>query len=308
MNLPPSMNEFDNYIFAVIGAKDAGKSHYIAVLIEQFKNVIGPSMNILLEPANENTIRRYNEDFYDRIYKDKRVIESTASARTGMGAAVRIPLIYSLIFHGKGASGKVKIFKGVTLVFFDTAGEDLKDSDVMATVNKYIYRSDGIIVLLDPLQLNYIRDQLPGVPMPDQSTETSEILSRTTSLICQGRKLSATQTIDIPLAIALSKFDAVMPLIDHGFQLRSEPNHNRAFDVADFKAVNDEVQSLLTTWNGEFLIQQVSTRFKIFGFFGLTALGCNPHGDSRIPKVFPRRVADPFLWLLYQHNLIPGAK
>ena len=38
MELPHTAGQLKNHIFAVIGAKEAGNSHYLAVLINQIKN------------------------------------------------------------------------------------------------------------------------------------------------------------------------------------------------------------------------------------------------------------------------------
>lgn len=70
MELPQTTGQFKNYIFAVIGAKDSGKSHYIAVLIDQIKKRIGPDMGLLLTAENDFTINRYANDFYAPIFKD----------------------------------------------------------------------------------------------------------------------------------------------------------------------------------------------------------------------------------------------
>lgn len=308
MDLPQTIGEFKNYIFAIIGAKEAGKSHYLAVLIDYFRRHIGPSLRILLEPVNDYTIKRYKEDFYNPIFKDKRTIPSTESGL--LNTNVRLPLIYSLVFSGKGLFGQQKITKGVTLSFFDTAGEDLNDQDTISTVNKYIHSSDGILVLLDPLQISYVRDQLGKItPLPEQNTETSEIVTRTTLLIKRARDISSTKKIKIPLAVTFSKIDALDSLLDSSSQLNNNSNHDRGFDVLDSLAINDEIQSLISVWDqGEALIQQVTTHFKNYNFFGLTALGCNPHGSNQIPRVIPRRVVDPFLWLLHYYGLVKGNK
>ena len=68
------------------------------------------------------------------------------------------------------------------------------------------------------------------------------------------------------------------------------------------------MQALLAEWDGSVIQQQVERRYQRFGFFGVTALGCNPHGDQKVPRVLPRRVEDPFLWLLHCHGLIPTAR
>jgi hypothetical protein len=307
MELPHTMGQFRNLIFSVIGAKDAGKSHYLAVLIEQIRKHAGPDLGMLLEPLNDHTIRRYRESFYEPIFRHGTVIHGTISALSDR--KVQIPLVYTLTFTGKDLFGRRAIKGLVTLVFFDTAGEDLNDQDTMSTVNKYIYRSDGIILLLDPLQLDRVRDHLGGsVPLPSRNTDAADIVTRVTHLILERRGLPPDARISTPLAVAFSKFDAVEPLVDPQFQLRSDPDHRSGFDEADFHAVNAEMQSLLAEWDSRVLQEQIESHFEKFGFFGLTALGCNPHGDQKIPRVLPRRVEDPFLWLLHQHGLLPAAR
>ena len=307
MELPHTTGKFRNLIFSVIGAKEAGKSHYLAVLIEQIRKHAGPDLGVLLEPLNDHTIRRYREDFYDPVFRRGTVIRGTVSALADR--RIQIPLVYTLTFTGKDLFGRRAIKGVVTLVFFDTAGEDLNDENTMSTVNKYIYRSDGIILLLDPLQLERVRDHLNGsVPLPSRNADTADIVTRVTRLIRDGRGLSADARISTPIAVAFSKFDAVEILIDPQFQLRSDPDHRSGYDLADFHAVNAEMQALLSEWDSVILREQVEGYYEKFGFFGLTALGCNPHGDQKIPRVLPRRVEDPFLWLLHHHRLLPAVK
>jgi GTPase SAR1 family protein len=306
MELPQTTGDCRNLIFAVIGASLVGKSHYIAVLINELQKRVGPALGILLEPVNDRTIRRYREYFYDPVYRRGEVIVRTVTAIADN--RVQFPLMYSLSFHGRGFLDTQKIRKTVTLAFYDTAGEDLDDQDIMSTVNKYIYRADGIILILDPLQLGVVRDQLDGrTPLPERRTETLDIITRTTNLILAGRRLKPSARVPTPLAIAFSKFDAVESLVDPQFQLRASPNHIAGFDKADAAAVNGEMQSLLSQWDGDDILHQVRLRYPRHAFFGMTALGCNPHGTNRIPHVLPRRVEDPFLWLLHHHGLIKAA-
>lgn len=306
-DLPHTTGDYKNYIFAVIGAKEAGKSHYLAVLIDQIKKRLGPSMNMLLEAMNDDTIQRYRSEFYDPVFKDGRIIQATVSALADR--KVQRPLVYSLTLTGKSLFGGERIRDAVVLVFFDTAGEDLNDEDVMSTVNKYIYRSDGILLLIDPLQLPQVRARLTsGAALPSVNTETADIMTRTTRLVQKGRNLKVTDRITIPLAIAFSKFDAVKQLVDDQFQLNAAARHDGGFDMLDFQAINGEMMALLDEWGGQELVHQVRTRYAKYGFFGLSALGCNPHGTNKIPRVLPRRVEDPFLWLLAENRLIRTMK
>lgn len=305
-DLPRTIGEYESLIFSIIGAKEAGKSHYLAVLIDEILKNVGPGLQLLLEPLNEYTIKRYRDDFHTPVFRKKAVIQATTSASADRN--VMMPLIYSLACSGKRLFGGRKIKKVVTLAFFDTAGEDLNNQDTMSVLNKYIYRSQGIILLLDPLQLPPVRDRLGGtVPLPEQNSETIDIIGRVTNLIQAGKKLGHSAQIPIPLAVAFSKFDAVTPLVDPQFQLLSTSNHDTGFDVGDFNAINSEMRSLVAEWEGQPLLNQVTTRYKYHGFFGLSALGCNPHGSNTIPHVLPKRVEDPFLWLLYHHGIVKAA-
>jgi hypothetical protein len=301
MELPAFIGQAKNLIFAVIGAKDAGKSHFLAVLIDQLRKHTGPRLNLLLEFVNENTNERYKNEFYRPLFEGRRTIEKTRSATE----AANRPLMYYLSIDRPGIFGVRRTV--VNLVFFDTAGEDLDALDTMSVVNKYIYRADGVILLLDPLQLERVRDRLGRAGLPEPSTETAEILTRTTTLIKQGRRLRATARIPSPLAIAFSKFDAVEPLIDPQFQLNATPAHDGGIDLADVTAVNDEMQALLREWDGAHLINTARMQYRKFCFFGLSALGAAPVG-TRVVRVTPRRVDDPFLWLLHQHGLLSAAQ
>ncbi|MGA2127042.1 MAG: hypothetical protein ABSG76_12910, partial [Xanthobacteraceae bacterium] len=190
--------------------------------------------------------------------------------------------------------------------FFDTAGEDMNSQETMAYVNRYIFRSDGIILLVDPLQLDFVQSKFAASlnsPLPDRETETSDIVSRLISLIHEGRRASAGDQIGIPLALTLSKFDTVEPLVDPGLVVTKSSHQIGGFDAGDFQTINAEVQALIDRWGGAFLLQQIRTAFRHSGFFAVSALGSAPRENSMF-TVRPKRVADPFLWILYVHRLI----
>lgn len=304
--LPYTIGDYKDLIFAVIGTKEAGKSHFISVLINKIMNEIGEGFDSNLLPLNDETIRRYREDFYNPIFRKRETIVATRSGRADI--SVKIPLIYTLSFMGKGLLGQKKIKDVATIVFFDTAGEDLDAEDTMVTENKYIYNSSGIILLLDPLQLPDVRAQLPsGTPLPSENTEIEDIIPRTASLIRKARKLKQDQLIDIPVALTFSKIDAIDPLLDASSGLKYPSKHTGSFDIGDFETINSEMEALIREWKGTSLLQQLRHNFKEHAYFGMTALGCNPHDTQKIAKLRPHRVEDSFLWLLWQHKLISAS-
>lgn len=310
--LPFAIGQYDNLIFAVIGAKEAGKSHYIAVLINKIMNQIGSAFNCSLSAVNDATISRYRNDFYNPVFKRNELIRVTRSAKTD--SSVKQPLIYNLTFKDQGIIGKFfkskRISNVVTIAFFDTAGEDLDSEDTMKTENRYIYNSSGIIFILDPLQLENVRNMLPqGTALPEENTKIEDLLARTANLIRKAKGIKMDRLIDIPVAVAFSKIDAVESLIDPSSCINYPSKHisKACFDLSDFEDMNGTMESLVRSWGGENFAEQLSLNFKEYGYFGLTALGCDSK-NGKITKLRPHRVEDPFLWLLYKHKLIKGEK
>jgi len=299
--LPLGIATTKNYPIAIIGAKESGKSNYVAVLINQLKNEIGRAFDCSLMACGDNTLNRYKSDFYDPLYRHR--IPAKAS-----DAGDVEPLIYSLLFQRKGRFFGHAVNDAVSLTFFDTAGENLNSIASMQTHNRYLCNASGIILLLDPLQLPAVRSELEGkIRLPEENTDVNTILARTVEIIRAGTGLSdMSKKIDIPIAISFTKIDAVDGMLDPASCLKNDSSHVRKgiFDKKDFNDSNEEMQSLVESWLGTELYQNVSMQFSDFAFFGLSALGSNPDVDNKIPKFRPFRVADPFLWVLSQEGII----
>ena len=312
--LPGGFGDVASYIFAVIGAKQTGKSHYIAVLIDWIRRH-GGQLDIGLLAANDATIKRYNDHFYKPVFEDGKTIGATQSG-TGAGAPVRQPLVYRLnVFEGRDSRNE-GIKKAAFLVFFDTAGEDLDAEVTMETVNKYIYRSAGIVLLVDPLQIEEVRKKLENkVALPERNAETRDILARTTNLVRNSPQWQGLRgKVPIPIAVTFSKIDAVEGLVRLAMPenrvSREEANHDGGIDLADQRLVSGEMESLVRSeWGGDLIVDGVRN-WEQFAFFGVSALGCNPADTvtgNRIEERDPRRVEDPFVWLLYVNGLIGTA-
>jgi len=296
--LPSTTGDYKNHIFAVIGGPDSGKTHYIAVLINLLMRKLGPEMDFILDALDDETRKKYQKDFYEPLFEKHEVIKKTKSATANKN--VQKPLVYGISMV---KNNEVKNY--LTLVFFDTAGEDLNSEDTMTVVNKYIYRSDGIIMLIDPLQIVGVRDKLPDVPKPSViSSQSLDILSRTTHLVQKGLRLKPTDKINIPLAISFTKMDAIEELLEVDYQVKHKSNHYKGLNLGDIDAVNTEMKALLSEWDENALIQLATTRYKASKFFGLSALGSNPHKTQKVDKIIPNRIEDPFLWLLYKSGIL----
>lgn len=310
--LPYSIGEYDNLIFTVIGAKGAGKSHYISVLINKIMNEMSSTFNYSFSAVNDDTINKYRRDFYNPVFRRGETIGKTQSAK--VDSSVKQPLIYNFNFKGNNIvenflKSKLKN-NAATIAFFDTCGDDLNSEDDMKTLSKYIYNSSGIIFLIDPLQMKNVRQKLSkDIELQDENEEVEDLLSRMVNLIRKENGIKINSPIDIPVAVAISKIDTAATLIDESKfinYLGSRVNKGY-FDLSDFEDINKTVESLLRSWGGENFVNQLNSNFKDYAYFALSALGSNPE-NNKISEITPSRVEDPFLWLLYKYKLINGKK
>ncbi len=299
--LPDTVGKYRHIHFAVVGSKEAGKSHYIAVLLNTLRHELGAELDASLLPVNDETIRRYTKDFYEPIFREQSVLDATRSVSSHVGT--KAPLIFCLKLRKGGGND----FEVVTLVFFDTAGEDLDHVDRLQVEARYIANADGIIYLMDPLQSDPVRDKLSGEVLPDQHTEAGLVVNNIARTVRLTRGIDADKRIEIPFAFTMSKFDAVLPLLSPGSYLHEPSKHGKKFNKQDFKRVDGEVRSqlqVLTADSGS-TEREVEHNFASTGFFAVSALGGAPDRSGRLALgVRPYRVADPFLWLLSETGII----
>jgi hypothetical protein len=233
-----------------------------------------------------------------RLYGEGLVLVASQSASVA-GADVRQPLVARLSVGANGDSNS-------NLVFFDSAGEDLQSLDVLEREARYITQSHGLILLLDPLQIPAVRDELSGsIELPEEAIDAYSMLGRVTGLIREARGIAANQPIDVPLALTVSKFDALRPLLSEGHPVFSLPAYDGRFDPQIAGSISAAVRSDLAGWLGERLDSFVKQEFETAAYFGVSALGESPHG-GRLPNgVAPHRVEDPILWMLDSWKALP---
>jgi hypothetical protein len=180
----------------------------------------------------------------------------------------------------------------------------------MSTETKYLANSDGIIFLLDPLQIPAVRNLVgDSTQLPSENTDPQEIIGRAASLIRQMRQMSPTEKITAPVALAFSKLDVIRPLFEPSSPVHQASRHEGFFDATDAQRVNDNMRAYLAQWVGAGLDLFLQHNFENYSYFGLSALGSAPDAHGRLPfGVTPFRVEDPLLWILYRLGVIPGRR
>ncbi|WP_327279212.1 MULTISPECIES: TRAFAC clade GTPase domain-containing protein [unclassified Streptomyces] len=306
-DFPSDYTDQDTRIIALLGPKASGKSTYVSVLINELRNRVGRAYGASITAMGGETQRRDREmaeDLYDRL----RLPEATRPAALGFND----PLLYRLSLplrrrlRGDGS-------RHTALVFFDAAGEDLASAEAMDRYTHYLAAADGIILLVDPLQMRAVRDQLPvdaGLPLPTVETPPQQIAADLAAQLRAHGRGTSRGRVTTPVAVAVTKTDSLFSLVGDHSPLRRNADHaGGAVDDEDRLAVHEEMRALFDGWDSGALFRQLDRDFAQLSLFGLSALGSPPpaHAPADAPKSGPQplRVEDPLLWLLGLGGLLP---
>jgi GTPase SAR1 family protein len=314
--LPNYFGKVNSRMIALIGAKESGKTIFITVLLHEMMNRVSRRFGVSVLAADEATRLRYQNEYENSLYRQGSLPDTT---RTAVHGQRRRPLVFSFAIDRKRL-GRNRVERSV-LSFFDTAGEDLTSADSIELNTRYLASADGIILLLDPLQMRgarpLVNDDTDLPAQADTSDLPEHVLGRVIGLLERTPGATGRGKIKKPIAVAFSKLDTLTEALPEDSPLLDEPTDAASFDEADSLAVHRHIEQLLHKWQGGSLNETLSVNFEKHRLFGLSALGNNPVGgtdsgtDSGTARrvshhgIQPMRVADPFLWLMSEFGVIP---
>ncbi|WP_440104024.1 TRAFAC clade GTPase domain-containing protein [Streptosporangium sp. H16] len=294
-------------IVALVGAKGAGKSTYIAVLIHELMNRVGEELDVSLVACDDRTIERYKQDFARPLYGERTLLVSTQSAEAGP----RDPLVYLLT---RTARGRFRSrVESLTLVLFDTAGEDLRHRDMSELHLRYLGAADAVIFLLDPLGLPGAHKALEGAARERSGALDDDLMSDPMDVITRVTELLRSKDrgpLTVPVAVALSKIDVLRPAMARQSALHRARDPIRALDLDDRDAVHEQIRGLLDEWQESRIDRYLGQQYAHYALFGLSALGAIPPDEKTVSPsgIRPYRVEDPLLWLLYRFKILDGIR
>lgn len=281
---------------SIVGAEGSGKSNYLSVTIDQLRRRMSKTYDCSLYPlGGDDTINHYDSRYYQPLFVKGQCISSTQQEEV-------TPLLYSLLFSGVPAAGR-----SCNLTFYDACGANFKSERVMADYNRSVYNSRGILFFIDPFQIPAVRENAKATGRPVSNDDPGTLLSRTIHLIRQGGgKKNIRRKIDIPIAVCITKIDAIRNILDPSSFLLYPSRHIKypRFDLPDFNSTSMEVQSLLQSWAASDIVNQVVSQFSDYAFFALSSLGNPPSANNSINHIAPHRVLDPLLWALWKNRIL----
>ncbi|KAB8165724.1 hypothetical protein FH609_014990 [Streptomyces sp. 3MP-14] len=308
--LPVQFGMVDNRLIAMVGARESGKTVFMTVLLHELMNRVGERFRVSLMGADDATMVRFGKEYQDKLYDQGQMLIGTRSAGAQVNNQVD-PLVFRFGVTRRRWFGDTA--QHTVLSFFDTAGEDFNSRESVELNTRYLANADGIILILDPLQLPGAAElAAPGTLMPrtDDVDTPANVLARVSNLLLArdggGRRGKATT----PIAVVFAKMDALLHHLDPGSPLRAHPPRGDRFDIADSLDVHHEVRGLLRQWDGVTLDQMLENNHARYRYFGVSALGRTPTSDGRVAAtgIQPYRVTDPLLWLLSEFRAVPRTR
>jgi hypothetical protein len=319
--LPVHFGKVRSRLIALVGAKEAGKTVFLTVLVHELMHRVGEQFDAAISGADDSTLHRFAGDYEQPLYRDARLLAPTRTA----GARNRVPIVFRFSTAGggplrpngrpgwlaRGSRLRAGDPQHTLLSFFDTAGEDLRSRQSAEHNVRYLAAADGIVLLLDPLQMRGARGlAAPGTLLPTPGLaedEPTAVLENITDLVLAKAGRNPGERISKPLAITFSKMDALLDSLKETSPLRRPPAAEPFFDDRDSLAVHTEIQRLLGRWQGSRIDQLARLHYRCYRYFGVSALGETPTQNNRVsPRgIRPYRVADPFLWILAQLGAVP---
>lgn len=297
-----------NTIISIVGTRGSGKSHYVGVLMDELCHRVAPEFNASFVDFGGSQAEWKRK--FGKLYDDvaPQALEATAPG------SQEAPLIYEMKVQ------RGPLLKLYTFAFFDTAGENFGDEDLMAVINKYIYMSSGIICLLDPFQIPDIEERIaqrePAVFAGSSSgaakTSNISVMSHVSNLIRNYRGMRSTSKIKTPIALVLTKLDAIASLIQEDSTVLNGSASLGNIDLNDMHNVDAEIRAFLLRWGEEAFITTVKNDYTNYSFFAVSALGLENHPDAdndrKIKRPLPHRVEDPFLWILRENGILGDSR
>lgn len=289
-------NDAKSCTIAIVGDVSSGKSLYIASCIYQL--IQGHAAQMIGSDAIRgmgDTNERYYTEYYQPVYLSRRRLIPTVPAGQNR------PLIYELEFANR---------ETLNLLFYDSSGEDIRDSVQMVQYSRYVLNASAIIFLADPMQMPGIVQTLPSHLRPDpgalQKLTTAMVLDRVIGTFRDARAWGRERKIETPIAITVSKSDLLTfaTALDPQTALYLYDNtYTNQLDIAKFATISAQVEELLRHLGDQQLVR-MSKKFQNICFFAVTATGWNPDSNGEFPPLEPKRCLDPVLWALWKLGVI----
>ncbi|MCL2386357.1 MAG: hypothetical protein FWC89_02300 [Defluviitaleaceae bacterium] len=318
-DLPTGYGARDTLLVSILGDARVGKSVYFTVLISELENNLDfPSKLTFI--GSKQVRDTFYENYQKPLLRDHELINSTKRRKLP-------PYSFNYWYKFKNEDGTVEE-NSIDIIFYDIAGEDLRDEASIRKNGFNIKDSSGLIFLTDPTNFTRLSDLfrfsdsalIEAIPEENSNQQIFNTLYN----YFLGFDVNKSS---IPLAMVLSKCD-LLKFVNIDFfndkpenriqHLFKDELHSGAINMRSIKGLNQEVRELLSYLGEDSLLNNAQSCFKHVNCFAVSSLGkkprieqiSDPKTNETIEKGYvdgdiePFRVKEAFYWILMRHRLM----
>ncbi len=261
---------------AITGARSAGKSVLIGVMMDQFEYFLGVQHQSFLTPLG-STRERFDVKYRAPLFEQRNLLPPTPPVRD----QALVPLMWSFEYGGQP----------VCLSIIDAAGEDFESLAPSDDRFRYLGFVDLIVALVDPLKDPGVAAVLEGVvTVPRGSGHDLEVLRAVLTARAAHRQQGGPEQL---LGIVLSKFDVLQRMRElsaspwqsifnrPGSTLQRDPSMVSPFDNRqDADLLQHELHGLLVQMGASMLLTAATEAQIPYRLFATSALGSEPNAET----------------------------
>ncbi|MCL2199146.1 MAG: hypothetical protein FWB80_09510 [Defluviitaleaceae bacterium] len=316
-DLPTGYGIRETLLISILGDARVGKSVFLTVLISELENNIDfPSKLTFIGDAHVRDT--FYENYQKPLLKNHELISSTKRKKIP-------PYAFNFWYRYKNEDGAMEE-NTIDIIFYDIAGEDLRDDAGIRQNGFNIKDSLGLIFLVDPTNFNKMSDLfrvsdaslIEAIPEENSNQQIFNTLYN--YFLGMEREKSS-----IPMALLLSKAD-LLSFVNLDFfsnkpenriqHIFGDEQHAGAVNMRSVKGLNQEVRELLSYLGEERILNNALGCFKAVNCFAISSLGkkptveqiSDPDTNETIEKGYvdgplePFRVKEAFYWILMRHR------
>jgi len=317
--LPIGYGLRDSLLISILGDARSGKSVFLTMLIAELEN--NADMVSKLTFIGDKRVREnFTENYQTPLLKDHTLISSTKRRRIP-------PFAFNFWYQYKAEDGNLKE-NTLDIIFYDIAGEDLRDESAIRKNGFNIRDSSGLLFMTDPTNFGQLTDLfrfsdnalIDAIP---KDNSNQDIFSTLYNYFIGFEKDKS----QIPFALVLSKadlfnyvkFDFFNNKPENRIQhMLPEEEHKGAVNMRSVRGLNLEVRELLSYLNEESILNNAMGCFQNVGCFAMSSLGKKPSSEQisdpktneTVEKGYidgppePFRVKEAFYWILMKNGLL----
>jgi hypothetical protein len=304
--LPRDYESSLNLYIAVMGNLSAGKTHYIAALLDQMERseMTRDTVTRLVQflPQSPDTgalLQEYRQGL--QTFTAFRPTQGRVEGKEGQ-VVVYNPLVFRMRIQHQGIE---YASRPVNLLFYDIAGEDIADPRKLEHFSWPILRAHAVIYLADPMSMKHVREKLAPEKQPQgrylslvEKSSAHEIFDQAAQSIQGYRKQSSESKLAVPVAFMLAKADLLDNLIPGSPGFLRPTQYDGLVNWQELEGNSAEIEHWLQSV-GEGRLVRSHLLCLNSCYFAVSATGCSPDASGKFPHLQPRRCLDPLLWILW---------